>query len=74
MSSIQGPHSTLPLSQAQGTSAGGRVDPRLAGVVRHAVLATPRLATDLSQVARFPEKPIEARKASVVAENAAPRG
>jgi len=67
MSGVQGTQHTQHLPQTQGNAPSGRIDPRLAGVVGHAVPATPRLATDLSAVAHFPEKPLEARQASVVA-------
>ncbi|MES2481993.1 MAG: hypothetical protein V4609_08355 [Pseudomonadota bacterium] len=72
MSGVQGTQHTQPnhpMSQAQGSAASGQIDPRLAGVVRHAVIALPRLATDLSAVPHFPEKLLEARQASVVAES-----
>jgi len=69
MSGIQGTQHTQPMSQAQGSAPSGRIDPRLAGVVRHAALATPRLATDLSAVVHLPEKQLQARQASVVADS-----
>lgn len=69
MSGIAGPQHTQPMSQAQGSAPSGRIDPRLAGVVGHAAPATPRLATDLSAMVHLPEKPLEARQASVVAES-----
>lgn len=74
MSGIQGIHHAQHHLQAQGGAAAGRIDPRLAGVVRQAVPATPRLATDLSQAAQFPDKPLAARQASVVAQNVAQKG
>jgi hypothetical protein len=69
MSGVQGTQHTQPMSQAQAGAASGRIDPRLAGVVRHAAIATPRLATDLSAMAHLPEKPLETRQASVVTES-----
>lgn len=68
MNGIAGIPHAQPLSPAQGGAAAGRIDPRLAGVVHHAVRATPRLASDLSQAPHFPVKPLEARQAFVVTE------
>lgn len=74
MSGIAGTQHLKHPSPTQGSAASGRVDPRLAGVVHHAAPATPRLATDLSQAAHFADKPLDARKASVVPERSEQKG
>ena len=48
MSGVQGIHHAQHHLQAQGGAAAGRIDPRLAGVVRHAVPAS-RHVTDMTR-------------------------